>query len=139
VSLIEFIVSQHTHRRNFVAEIYYFKPVRSRTSMTTLCAHIIAAANGSSVIDVPRGHVVYPGHLHGDLYSSPRIPALSEPRKPLNSPPLLHSKHLSQGPFNKKENAFIVIMASASATSALGTEVLAVQRSVSITHTDGFC
>jgi len=39
-----------------------------------------------------------------------------------------------QGPFNKKENAFIVIMASASATSALGTEVLAVQRSASITH-----
>lgn len=33
-----------------------------------------------------------------------------------------------QGPFNKKENAFIVIMASAAANSALGTEVLAVQR-----------
>ncbi|KAG1808294.1 OPT oligopeptide transporter protein-domain-containing protein [Suillus subaureus] len=32
------------------------------------------------------------------------------------------------GPFNKKENAFVVIMASASANSALGTEVLAVQR-----------
>ena len=31
-------------------------------------------------------------------------------------------------PFNKKENAFIVIMASAAANSALGTEVLAVQR-----------
>ena len=30
--------------------------------------------------------------------------------------------------FNKKENAFIVIMASAAANSALGTEVLAVQR-----------
>ena len=33
-----------------------------------------------------------------------------------------------KGPFNKKENAFIVIMASAAANSALGTEVLAVQR-----------
>jgi OPT oligopeptide transporter protein len=33
-----------------------------------------------------------------------------------------------QQPFNKKENAFIVIMASAAANSALGTEVLAVQR-----------
>lgn len=31
-------------------------------------------------------------------------------------------------PFNKKENAFVVIMASAAANSALGTEVLAVQR-----------
>ena len=36
----------------------------------------------------------------------------------------LGAKH----PFNKKENAFIVIMASAAANSALGTEVLAVQR-----------
>lgn len=35
---------------------------------------------------------------------------------------------LNPGPFNKKENAFIVIMASAAANSALGTEVLAVQR-----------
>lgn len=33
-----------------------------------------------------------------------------------------------QHPFNKKENAYIVIMASAAANSALGTEVLAVQR-----------
>ncbi|SRR6266702_151684 len=33
-----------------------------------------------------------------------------------------------KGPFNKKENAFIVIMAGAAANSALGTEVLAVQR-----------
>jgi hypothetical protein len=33
-----------------------------------------------------------------------------------------------QHPFNKKENAFIIIMASAAANSALGTEVLAVQR-----------
>ncbi|KIK55154.1 hypothetical protein GYMLUDRAFT_76698 [Collybiopsis luxurians FD-317 M1] len=37
-------------------------------------------------------------------------------------------KWLNPHPFNKKENAFIVIMASAAATSALGTEVLAVQR-----------
>ncbi|KAG1858095.1 OPT oligopeptide transporter protein-domain-containing protein [Suillus subluteus] len=36
--------------------------------------------------------------------------------------------YLNPGPFNKKENAFVVIMASASANSALGTEVLAVQR-----------
>ncbi|KAE9405207.1 OPT superfamily oligopeptide transporter [Gymnopus androsaceus JB14] len=35
---------------------------------------------------------------------------------------------LNPHPYNKKENAFIVIMASAAATSALGTEVLAVQR-----------
>ena len=35
---------------------------------------------------------------------------------------------VKKGPFNKKENAFIVIMASAAANSALGTEVLAVQR-----------
>ncbi|KNZ81750.1 hypothetical protein J132_10028 [Termitomyces sp. J132] len=35
---------------------------------------------------------------------------------------------MAQHPFNKKENAFIVIMSSAAATSALGTEVLAVQR-----------
>ncbi|KAG1846054.1 OPT oligopeptide transporter protein-domain-containing protein [Suillus subalutaceus] len=37
-------------------------------------------------------------------------------------------RYLNPGPFNKKENAFIVIMASASANSALGTDVLAVQR-----------
>ncbi|OJA09369.1 hypothetical protein AZE42_08545 [Rhizopogon vesiculosus] len=43
-------------------------------------------------------------------------------------------RYLNPGPFNKKENAFVVIMASASANSALGTEVLAVQRSASIVH-----
>ncbi|KAJ3739221.1 OPT oligopeptide transporter protein-domain-containing protein [Lentinula detonsa] len=37
-------------------------------------------------------------------------------------------KWFNPHPFNKKENAFIVIMSSAAATSALGTEVLAVQR-----------
>lgn len=37
-------------------------------------------------------------------------------------------RYLNPGPFNKKENVFIVIMASAAANSALGTEVLAVQR-----------
>lgn len=37
-------------------------------------------------------------------------------------------RYLNPGPFNKKEHTFIVIMASASATSALGTEILAVQR-----------
>ncbi|KZO97758.1 OPT superfamily oligopeptide transporter [Calocera viscosa TUFC12733] len=37
-------------------------------------------------------------------------------------------KYLNPGPFNKKEHAAIVIMASAAANSALGTEVLAVQR-----------
>ncbi|KIJ61351.1 hypothetical protein HYDPIDRAFT_116119 [Hydnomerulius pinastri MD-312] len=37
-------------------------------------------------------------------------------------------KWLNPGPFNKKENAFVIIMASAAANSALGTEVLAVQR-----------
>ncbi|KAF8206246.1 OPT oligopeptide transporter protein-domain-containing protein [Mycena galopus ATCC 62051] len=36
--------------------------------------------------------------------------------------------YLNPHPFNKKENAFIVIMASAAANSALATEVLAVQR-----------
>jgi hypothetical protein len=111
--------------------------VRSRASITTLCAHIIAAANGFSVIDVPRGRFLCPGHLHGDVYSSPRTSALSESRKLIYPPPLLHSKHPLQGPFNKKENAFIVIMASASANSALGTEVLAVQRSVGIIHANG--
>ncbi|KAG1878204.1 OPT oligopeptide transporter protein-domain-containing protein [Suillus subluteus] len=37
-------------------------------------------------------------------------------------------RYLNPGPFNKKENALVVIMASASANSALGTEILAVQR-----------
>ncbi|KAF9241516.1 OPT oligopeptide transporter protein-domain-containing protein [Melanogaster broomeanus] len=37
-------------------------------------------------------------------------------------------KWLNPGPYNKKENAFAVIMASAAANSALATEVLAVQR-----------
>jgi hypothetical protein len=37
-------------------------------------------------------------------------------------------RYINPGPFNKKENAFIVIMASAAANAALGTEVLAVQR-----------
>jgi len=36
--------------------------------------------------------------------------------------------YLNPGPFNKKELAFILIMASAAATSALATETLAVQR-----------
>ncbi|KAJ7285153.1 OPT oligopeptide transporter [Mycena rebaudengoi] len=37
-------------------------------------------------------------------------------------------RYLNPHPFNKKENAFIVIMASAAANSALGTQVLSVQR-----------
>ncbi|KAG2138199.1 OPT oligopeptide transporter protein-domain-containing protein [Suillus cothurnatus] len=37
-------------------------------------------------------------------------------------------RYLNPGPFNKKENAFVVIMASASANTALGADVLAVQR-----------
>ncbi|KAG9224893.1 hypothetical protein PTI98_009892 [Pleurotus ostreatus] len=37
-------------------------------------------------------------------------------------------RFINPHPFNKKENAFIVIMSSAAANSALGTEVLAVQR-----------
>ncbi|KAG6371064.1 OPT oligopeptide transporter protein-domain-containing protein [Boletus reticuloceps] len=36
--------------------------------------------------------------------------------------------YLNPHPFNKKENAFIIIMASAAANSALATDVLAVQR-----------
>lgn len=42
--------------------------------------------------------------------------------------PLLILNTCRQGPFNKKENAFVIIMASAAANSALGTEVLVVQR-----------
>ncbi|KAG1827149.1 OPT oligopeptide transporter protein-domain-containing protein [Suillus subaureus] len=37
-------------------------------------------------------------------------------------------RYLNPGPFNKKENVFIIIMCSAAANSALATEVLAVQR-----------
>lgn len=37
-------------------------------------------------------------------------------------------RYLNPHPFNHKENAFIIIMASAAATAALATEVLAVQR-----------
>ncbi|KAG2157244.1 OPT oligopeptide transporter protein-domain-containing protein [Suillus clintonianus] len=37
-------------------------------------------------------------------------------------------RYLNPGPFNKKENAFVIIMSSAAANSALATEVLAVQR-----------
>ncbi|KAG2083003.1 OPT oligopeptide transporter protein-domain-containing protein [Suillus cothurnatus] len=37
-------------------------------------------------------------------------------------------RYLNPGPFNKKENAFVMIMASASANTALGVDVLAVQR-----------
>lgn len=135
---MNFFIHYDTHQCQSIAEIYYFKPVRSRTSMSTLCAlNIIVTANGFSVIDVPCSRILCPGRLHGDFYSSPRIPALPEPCKAIYPRPLLYSKYLSQGPFNKKENAFIVIMASASANSALGTEVLAVQRSVTITHIDG--
>ncbi|KAF8273545.1 OPT oligopeptide transporter protein-domain-containing protein, partial [Lactarius quietus] len=36
-------------------------------------------------------------------------------------------RYLNPGPFNRKENAFIVIMASTAVNSALETEVLAVQ------------
>nr|GAT45290.1 OPT oligopeptide transporter [Mycena chlorophos] len=43
-------------------------------------------------------------------------------------PPIGPLRYLNPFPYNKKENAFVVIMASAAANSALGTEVLAVQR-----------
>ncbi|KAF8120920.1 OPT oligopeptide transporter protein-domain-containing protein [Boletus edulis] len=37
-------------------------------------------------------------------------------------------RYLNPHPFNKKENTFIIVMASAAANSALATEILAVQR-----------
>ncbi|KAJ7067142.1 OPT oligopeptide transporter protein-domain-containing protein [Mycena amicta] len=43
-------------------------------------------------------------------------------------PPVGPLRYLNPHPWNKKENAFVVIMASAAANSALATEVLAVQR-----------
>jgi hypothetical protein len=85
VSFFEFVFSHHdTHQCQFAAEIYYFRPVRSGASTTTLCTHTIAAANSYSVIDVPCGCFLHPGRLHGDLYSSLWDPALSEPRKSIS-------------------------------------------------------
>jgi hypothetical protein len=74
---------------NFAAEIYYFKPVRSGINMINIIPHIVAAANSSSIIDVPWCHLICCGFLHGDLYSSPRTPPLFEPCE-LGCPRLLY-------------------------------------------------
>ncbi|KAJ7261713.1 OPT oligopeptide transporter protein-domain-containing protein [Mycena haematopus] len=84
-----------------LAEIYYFKP--QTVLVSTMFLAIIAFVLGKameSVIPTSECSFEYFRHL----------------------------THCLQHPFNKKENAFIVIMASAAANSALATEVLAVQR-----------
>jgi hypothetical protein len=50
------------------------------------------------------------------------------PVRPSELSLLLHLTPLVQHPFNKKEIAFIIIMANSAAHSTLATEVLAVQR-----------
>ena len=84
-------------------------------------------ANRSSLNDVPRYHKLHPRNVHGDAHPFSWFFPLPQ------SGWLLYlyldcSSLFLKHPFNKKENALIVIMASAAANSALATEVLAVQR-----------
>ena len=88
-------------------------------------------ANGVGFDDVHSCHLLYLGHCLGDIPASTGLLPLHKPCQYLvfwSKAPNAHSYIALQGPFNKKENAFIVIMASAAANAALGTEVLAVQR-----------
>ncbi|KAG6916052.1 hypothetical protein DXG01_008625 [Tephrocybe rancida] len=83
-----------------LAEIYYFKPVSDLVQQTVAVSTMFLAII-SYVMGMSLAAII---PTHGVF------------------------RYLNPHPFNKKENAFIVIMSSAAATSALGTEVLAVQR-----------
>ena len=113
------------------AEIYYFKPVSS-VIITTLStgsrSHISSfPANCLGIFDVSCHHLLHSRICNGNIHTPPWFVPLLESRELQLLP---HSVHLIpfQHPFNKKENAFIIIMASAASHSALATEVLAVQR-----------
>ena len=84
-------------------------------------------ANFGGIVDVHRYRLLHSWICYGNIYPPPQYISLPQSCA-LQS--LLHPIYLTplQHPFNKKENAFIIIMASAAANSALATEVLAVQR-----------
>jgi len=84
-----------------LAEIYYFKP------QTVLVSTMFLAIIG------------YVLGIFMEFLIPPKISLFGHS---------LSLHYLNPGPFNKKELAFILIMASAAATSALATETLAVQR-----------
>ncbi|OAX33026.1 OPT-domain-containing protein [Rhizopogon vinicolor AM-OR11-026] len=96
-----------------LAEIYYFKPVRNEIKMTPFDPQSRALPQQTILVSLMFLAVV--SYILG-VFMETFIPR--------------HGlfRYLNPGPFNKKETAFVVIMASASANSALGTEVLAVQR-----------
>lgn len=84
-------------------------------------------ANRRGVLDVPCYFLLHSRICYGDIHPSPWSFPLPKSRKLQSLPhPLCLTSF--QHPFNKKENAFIIIMASAASNSALATEVLAVQR-----------
>ncbi|EJD37993.1 OPT superfamily oligopeptide transporter [Auricularia subglabra TFB-10046 SS5] len=85
-----------------LAEIYYFKP--QTVLVSTMFLAIIGYVLGIFMEYAIPQWLYVPGIGSCSLY------------------------YLDPGPFNKKELAFILIMSSAAATSALGTETLAVQR-----------
>ena len=84
-------------------------------------------ANRRGIFDVPCHRLLHPRYCDGNVHTSPRFVPLLEFREFRSLPRPAYLIPL-QHPFNKKENAFIIIMASAASNSALATEVLAVQR-----------
>jgi hypothetical protein len=77
---------------------------------------------------VPRNYQLRTWNCHGSFHSPLGVVPLLEPSMCLLLSFVRCIYTSKKGPFNKKENAFVVIMASAAANSALGTEVFAVQR-----------
>jgi len=115
----------------FLAEIYYFKPVRV---VQYICQYLPLRLSPQQAVLVSLMFTAVISYVLG-FFMETFIPRrglfryLNPVSHPLNILFIYFSlNNIFQGPFNKKENAFIVIMASASANSALGTEVLAVQR-----------
>jgi OPT oligopeptide transporter protein len=111
-----------------LAEIYYFKPVSLQTtplndfltlSQQTVLVSTMFLAIIAYVIGVFMAAVLPRNKYLNPVCHTVNVVFFLYP---------LFVYFLYQFPFNKKENAFIVIMASAAANSALGTEVLAVQR-----------
>jgi len=88
----------------------------------------LSSANCFRINHVFGGYLIRSRNCAGNPDPCPWILPLSESCMIFSYEPhgILLIPH--QHPFNKKENAFIVIMASAAANAALGTEVLAVQR-----------
>lgn len=113
----------------FMEQLRYITSNRCTTSISAWSLSYVSSflANRHRISDVHCHRLLHSRVCYGNFHPSSRSILLSKSCAPQST---LHYIYLTllQHPFNKKENTFIIIMASAAANSALATEVLAVQR-----------